>query len=157
MNQLEIQRIVESEGQPDAASFQQWADITLANLGEDTEMVIRIVGTEESAGLNENYRHKQGPTNILSFPFEAPEIEGFQSNLLGDLVICAPVLATEAQQQNKPLLDHWAHIVIHGILHLLGYDHINDDEAEEMENKEIAILQKLNIPNPYLQVIDHER
>jgi len=157
MNQLDIQRVFESDGQPDENSLQLWVDTTLANVEEDTEVVIRIVDMEESADLNEQYRHKPGPTNILSFPFEAPEIDGFESDLLGDLVICAPVLATEALEQNKSLSDHWAHIVIHGVLHLLGYDHIDDADAEAMENKEISILQQLNIPNPYTQVTDHER
>lgn len=157
MNHLDIQRVFASEGQPDDATFQLWIDTALAALEEDTEVVIRIVDTPESAGLNSQYRNKQGPTNILSFPFEAPDIEGFTFDLLGDLVICAPVLASEAQEQDKPLLNHWAHIVIHGLLHLLGYDHIDDADAEEMEAKEIAILQQLHIPNPYIQVTDHER
>jgi probable rRNA maturation factor len=113
---------------------------------------VRIVDEQESAELNEQYRHKKGATNILSFPVEIPE--GIDLNLLGDLVICAPVLEQEAQQQNKVLAHHWAHIIIHGVLHLLGYDHLDDEQAEDMENKEIALLQKLNIPNPYQQVAD---
>jgi probable rRNA maturation factor len=111
--------------------------------------VIRLVDDQESAELNQQYRHKQGPTNILSFPFEAPD--GFDTDLLGDLVICTPLIALEAQQQNKQLFDHWAHITIHGVLHLLGYDHIDDAEAEEMEALEIKILSRLNINNPYLE------
>jgi probable rRNA maturation factor len=157
MNHLDIQRVFASEGQPDDATFQLWIDTALATLEEDTEVVIRIVDILESAGLNSQYRNKIGPTNILSFPFEAPEIDGFSSDLLGDLVICAPVLAAEAHEQQKPLLNHWAHIIIHGLLHLLGYDHIDDSDAEEMEATEISFLQQLNIPNPYIQVTDHER
>lgn len=157
MNWLDVQRVFASDGQPDDASLQRWVDTALAALNEDTEIVVRIVGIEESAELNSYYRAKQGPTNILSFPFEAPDIDGFESVLLGDLVVCAPVLATEAEQQGKPLLDHWAHIIIHGVLHLLGYDHIDETDAEEMEGKEIVFLQQLNIRNPYLQVTDHER
>jgi probable rRNA maturation factor len=157
MNWLDIQRVFASDGQPDDASLQRWVDTALAALNEDTEIVVRIVGIEESAELNSYYRAKQGPTNILSFPFEAPDIDGFESALLGDLVVCAPVLAAEAEQQGKPLLDHWAHIIIHGVLHLLGYDHIDEADAEEMENKEIVFLQQLTIRNPYLQVTDHER
>ena len=110
-------------------------------------MVIRIVDEDESAQLNETYRHKVGATNVLSFPFEVPE--GIELNLLGDLVVCAPVLAREAQEQNKPLMAHWAHIIIHGTLHLLGYDHIDDSDAREMEEKEIALLKTLSISNPY--------
>jgi probable rRNA maturation factor len=157
MNWLDIQRVFASDGQPDDASLQRWVDTALAALNEDTEIVVRIVGIEESAELNSYYRAKQGPTNILSFPFEAPDIDGFESALLGDLVVCAPVLAAEAEQQGKPLLDHWAHIIIHGVLHLLGYDHIDEADAEEMESKEIVFLQQLTIRNPYLQVTDHER
>ncbi|MBT9097334.1 rRNA maturation RNase YbeY [Methylovulum psychrotolerans] len=157
MNWIDVQRVFASDGQPDDASLQRWVDTALAALNEDTEIVVRIVGIEESAELNSYYRAKQGPTNILSFPFEAPDIDGFESALLGDLVVCAPVLATEAEQQGKPLLDHWAHIIIHGVLHLLGYDHIDEADAEEMENKEIVFLQQLTIRNPYLQVTDHER
>ncbi|ASF45123.1 rRNA maturation RNase YbeY [Methylovulum psychrotolerans] len=157
MNWLDVQRVFASDGQPDDASLQRWVDTALAALNEDTEIVVRIVGIEESAELNSYYRAKQGPTNILSFPFEAPDIDGFESALLGDLVVCAPVLAAEAEQQGKPLLDHWAHIIIHGVLHLLGYDHIDEADAEEMESKEIVFLQQLTIRNPYLQVTDHER
>lgn len=157
MNWIDVQRVFASDGQPDDASLQRWVDTALAALNEDTEIVVRIVGIEESAELNSYYRAKQGPTNILSFPFEAPDIDGFESALLGDLVVCAPVLAAEAEQQGKPLLDHWAHIIIHGVLHLLGYDHIDEADAEEMESKEIVFLQQLTIRNPYLQVTDHER
>ena len=110
---------------------------------------------KESTELNETYRLKSGPTNILSFPVEIPE--EIELNLLGDLVICAPVLEKEALEQNKALLNHWAHIVIHGVLHLMGYDHIEDDEAELMEGKEITLLSHLGIKNPYLQEQTHER
>jgi probable rRNA maturation factor len=110
-------------------------------------MVIRIVDEDESAQLNETYRHKSGATNVLSFPFDVPE--GIELNLLGDLVICAPVLSREADTQNKTIMAHWAHIIIHGTLHLLGYDHIDDVDAQEMEEKEIALLQTLSISNPY--------
>jgi probable rRNA maturation factor len=151
MNQIDIQRVFESEGQPDEAQIQAWVDAALEDVNQDTEMVIRIVDEAESAQLNEQYRHKKGPTNILSFPFEVPD--GIELNLLGDLVICAPVVAREASEQHKPLGHHWAHIVVHGVLHLLGYDHIDDDEAELMEGKEIEILKKLNINNPYIEVI----
>lgn len=152
MNSVEIQTIFESAGQPSEAHIQLWVDTALEEVNHDTEIVVRIVDEQESAELNEQYRHKQGATNILSFPVEIPE--GIDLNLLGDLVICAPVLEQEAQQQNKVLAHHWAHIIIHGVLHLLGYDHLDDEQAEDMENKEIALLQKLNIPNPYQQVAD---
>ncbi|MGR9114729.1 MAG: rRNA maturation RNase YbeY [Gammaproteobacteria bacterium] len=147
MNEIEIQMATASEGLPSADRLQRWVDTVLADYPSDTELVIRIVDKEESSKLNEQYRRKQGPTNILSFPFDVPE--GVPLNLLGDLVICAPVVAEEAEAQSKPLENHWAHIVVHGILHLLGYDHIDEVDAEEMESKEIAILAQLNISNPY--------
>lgn len=156
MNSVEIQTIFESAGQPSEQQIQQWIDIALEDLNQDTDCVVRIVDELESAELNEQYRHKKGATNILSFPIEIPEGIDIELNLLGDLVICAPVLEQEAQQQGKPLAHHWAHIIIHGVLHLLGYDHLDDEEAEEMESKEIALLQQLNIPNPYQQVDDNE-
>ncbi|MCK9619005.1 MAG: rRNA maturation RNase YbeY [Methylobacter sp.] len=132
--------------------MQLWVDTTLADYDQDTEIVVRIVDEQESAELNEQYRHKSGATNILSFPVDLPE--GIELDLLGDLVICAPVVEKEALEQGKTLTHHWAHIIVHGVLHLLGYDHIEDDEAELMENKEIAILNKLLIDNPYTEVKD---
>jgi len=152
MNLIEIQAILSSTAQPCQEKIQRWVDAALADLNRDTEIVVRIVDEQESATLNKQYRHKIGPTNILSFPVEIPE--GVELNLLGDLVICAPLLEIEALEQNKPLMNHWAHIIIHGVLHLLGYDHIDNDEAEIMENKEIKILTTLNIENPYIQDCD---
>jgi len=132
---------------PSSEQLQQWAERALDNVEEDCELSIRLVDEEESAELNETYRAKSGPTNVLSFPFDAPiEIKPI---LLGDLVICAPIVAQEAKTQNKRLMDHWAHMVIHGCLHLLGYDHIEDEEAEEMEGLEKTILKSLAIDNPY--------
>lgn len=147
MNIIEIQRISINTNVPEDAQIQQWANVALQDLSDHVEMVIRIVDEDESAQLNETYRHKVGATNVLSFPFEVPE--GIELNLLGDLVICAPVLAREAQVQHKTLMAHWAHIIIHGTLHLLGYDHIDDSDAQEMEEKEIALLKTLSISNPY--------
>jgi len=152
VNQIEIQAVFESAGQPDQQQIQLWVDTALDDYEQDTEIVVRIVDEQESAELNEQYRHKSGPTNILSFPVDLPE--GIELDLLGDLVICAPVLEKEALEQDKLLAHHWAHIIVHGVLHLLGYDHIDDDEAELMENKEIAILNKLHINNPYTEVND---
>ena len=149
MNLIEIQTIFKSDGQPDQEHIQRWVDAALEGFNQDTEIVVRIVDEQESTELNEQYRHKKGPTNILSFPIDVPE--GIELNLLGDLVICAPILKKEALEQHKALTDHWAHIIVHGVLHLLGYDHIDDKEAELMENIEITILNKLNIKNPYLQ------
>jgi probable rRNA maturation factor len=152
MNQIEIQTIFYSTGQPGQELIQWWVDVALDDLNQDTEIVVRIVDEQESAELNKQYRLKQGPTNILSFPVEVPE--GIELNLLGDLVVCAPVLEKEALEQHKTLTDHWAHIIVHGVLHLLGYDHIDETQAELMESKEIIILNKLNIKNPYIQAND---
>jgi probable rRNA maturation factor len=133
---------------PEAASFQKWAEATLADVDEDCELSIRLVDEDESAELNGQYRGKNGPTNVLSFPFDAP-VE-ISPRLLGDLVICVPVVEREAKEQSKAAEHHWAHMVVHGCLHLLGYDHIDDDDAEEMESLEIEILQSLDIANPYI-------
>ncbi len=150
MNQIEVQVVFSSPDQPDKVQIQQWVDAALQDYGKDAEIVVRIVDVHESAQLNKQYRHKPGPTNILSFPADIPADVGL--NLLGDLVVCAPVVEREAIEQQKLLTHHWAHIIIHGVLHLLGYDHLDGAEAEIMENKEINILQALNIKNPYLQV-----
>ncbi len=114
---------------------------------ENAEIVIRVVDEEESAELNGHYRGKEGPTNVLSFPFEAPP--SVKTDILGDLVICAPVVAREAEEQGKSIKAHWAHMVVHGVLHLQGYDHIQENEAVMMESEEIAILKGLGFPNPY--------
>lgn len=132
---------------PSRYYFRRWINSVLATQQKNTEITIRIVNEKESAALNQDYRHKSGSTNILSFPFEAPP--GIPIVYLGDLIICAPLVAKEAKQQNKLLLAHWAHLVIHGILHLLGYDHAHEKEAVKMENIEIVLLQKLGYPNPY--------
>lgn len=148
MNHLDIQCVTRCTDIPSAEQMQIWVDAVLTDSEQESEIVVRLVDEAESAELNSQYRHKLGSTNILSFPFEAPE--GFDIDLLGDLVICAPLIAEEAIQQHKPLMHHWAHILIHGVLHLIGYDHIQDDEAEEMEALEIRILSTLSIDNPYL-------
>lgn len=147
MNTLELQVETCRTDYPSLQQFQYWVDTVLANAEQPSEIVIRLVDEAESAELNERYRHKPGPTNILSFPFDPPI--GIESDLLGDLVICAPVIEREAQEQHKLPEHHWAHITIHGVLHLLGYDHIDDADAEEMEALEIKFLQTLNIANPY--------
>jgi probable rRNA maturation factor len=138
------------EGQvPEQALFQKWAEAALQeDVTEDCELSIRLVEVEESAELNNTYRGKTGPTNVLSFPFDSPI--PMEPKLLGDLVICVPIVEKEALEQAKELEHHWAHLVVHGCLHLLGYDHIEDDQAEEMEAFEIEILQILTIDNPYL-------
>lgn len=144
---LELQIASDSKHIPDVALMQHWIDTTLATLTSPLEVVLRVVDVDEMSELNQTYRHKNGPTNILSFPFEAPA--GIELNILGDLVACAPVVEAEAREQGKLLQHHWAHIIVHGIFHLLGYDHIDDADAEEMEALEIKVLQQLHINNPY--------
>lgn len=145
---VDIQNACEAKNLPGKALFQQWVDTTISSVTDQTfELTVRLVNSDESQQLNNQYRMKDKPTNVLSFPFEVPE--GIELNLLGDLVICASVVEQEAKVQNKGLFDHWAHMVIHGCLHLLGYDHINDTDAEEMEALEVKILAKLSISNPY--------
>lgn len=138
----------ETTGLPDEALFQRWLEAVLPKFQPQSEVTIRIVDEEESHHLNLTYRGKDKPTNVLSFPFEAPpEVE---LPLLGDLIICRQVVEQEAIEQQKSAEEHWAHMVVHGCLHLLGYDHIEDDEAEEMENLETEILAELGYADPYL-------
>ena len=144
--ELDVQR--EVQALPHDEDFKKWVEQTLSfEKHGDTELTIRIVGEDESAELNEQYRKKTGPTNVLSFPFEMPAEVGL--NLLGDLVICAPVVEKEAKEQHKEELAHWAHMVVHGTLHLLGYDHIIENEAKMMEEKEVKILSLLEYSDPY--------
>jgi probable rRNA maturation factor len=147
VNRVDIQIESQSHSLPTREQFQSWVDTILKNSEEDSEIVIRIVDEPEMIQFNKQYRQKKGTTNILSFPFDAPD--EIESILLGDLLICAPVIEQEAQLQNKKREHHWAHMIIHGILHLLGYDHIDDDEAKEMEALEIKMLSAIDIANPY--------
>ncbi|PSN09462.1 rRNA maturation RNase YbeY [Siccibacter turicensis] len=135
-------------GLPDEAQFQTWLDAVIPQFQEESEVTIRIVDDAESHELNLAYRGKDKSTNVLSFPFEAPP--GIELPLLGDLIICRQVVEREAREQEKPLHAHWAHMVIHGSLHLLGYDHIEDNEAEEMEGIETEIMLALGFADPYI-------
>lgn len=144
---LDLQIATQQDQLPSRKQFKKWVESALQNHLDKTELVIRIVDSAESAELNQNYRHKQGPTNVLSFPFTAPE--GVASDLLGDIIICAPLVQEEAVAAHKPLEAHWAHLVIHGVLHLLGYDHIREQDATVMEGLETKIMQQLGYPDPY--------
>ncbi|MDN3517355.1 rRNA maturation RNase YbeY [Aquisalimonas lutea] len=128
--------------------MQQWVTAALSGHRQDAEIVVRVVAPDEARALNRDYRGRDYATNVLSFPCEIPEAFG-PSGELGDLVICAEVVAREAQEQGKPLQDHWAHMVVHGTLHLLGYDHEEDGDAEVMEARERMILAGLGIADPY--------
>jgi len=143
---VELQRALDAG--PAEADIQHWAEVALQHEQRDnTELTVRIVDEAESAALNSQYRGKDYPTNVLSFTYDIPaEVE---MNLLGDLVICAPVVQREAQEQEKAEQAHWAHMIVHGVLHLLGFDHLNDTEAQNMEQHEIAILAELGFSNPY--------
>ncbi|BBF05297.1 TPA: rRNA maturation RNase YbeY [Haemophilus influenzae] len=136
------------EGLPAEEQIVQWATAAVQPEDNEVEMTVRIVDEAESHELNLTYRGKDRPTNVLSFPFECPD--EVELPLLGDLVICRQVVEREAAEQEKPLMAHWAHMIVHGSLHLLGYDHIEDDEAEEMESLETQIMQGLGFDDPYL-------
>lgn len=139
-------------GLPTESDFQRWLEAVLPQFQEESEVTVRLVDEAESRELNHTYRSKDKPTNVLSFPFEAPP--GIELPLLGDLIICRQVVEQEAAEQEKPLLAHWAHMVVHGSLHLLGYDHIEDDEAEEMESIETEIMLALGYDDPYISEKD---
>ena len=142
---VDIQRVIDTPDLPSDDALAHWANCAWQQ-NEPSEITLRIVDEAEIAELNQTYRHKAGATNVLSFPFEAPP--GITLPLAGDLVVCAAVVAREASQQGKPLAHHWAHMVVHGVLHLQGYDHIEEHEAEEMEALEVRLLASLGIPNP---------
>lgn len=142
----EIQMATSAGGVPERAALRRWA-ASAWTAGDDASVVIRVVDEAESAELNSTYRHKQGPTNVLSFPFEAPP--GIEEPHLGDMVICAPVVAREAAEQDKAAEAHWAHMVVHGMLHLQGYDHIEEADARRMEALEKQILKELGYGEPY--------
>jgi len=146
---IELDLQIASDGQtPSLAQLQQWCALALRQRTADSELTIRLVDEAEGRELNNTWRHKDYPTNVLSFPADVPE-GLLDIPLLGDLVICVPVVEREAAEQGKSLEAHWAHLVIHGCLHLLGYDHIDDAEAEEMEGLEQNLLAELGHPDPY--------
>ena len=142
MSEILVQRRVPPRGIPAADSLRGFARAA----GADGDLCLRIVDAAESRALNHRYRDRDRPTNVLSFPAQAP-VPGM--TMLGDLVLCAPVIAAEAAEQGKPARAHWAHMVVHGVVHLRGHDHENDDEAAAMEGEERRILAALGIADPY--------
>lgn len=144
-----VRGTTEAQGVPATRTLKAWVRAALADVRPNAQLTLRIVGVPESQQLNEQYRGKRGPTNVLSFPFEAPA--GVKLPLLGDIVICAPVVMREAHEQGKAVDAHWCHIVIHGVLHLLGYDHIKDADARVMEEQEKSVLRALGYPDPYAE------
>jgi probable rRNA maturation factor len=132
---------------PSDTQFEQWVDKALANIADaphSGEITIKIIDEEESAVLNQTFREKDGPTNVLSFPYDNPG-----DFFMGDIAICANLVAKEAQDQDKSIEAHWAHLVVHGVLHLMGYDHIEESDAKTMERLEIDVLSSLGYENPY--------
>ena len=140
---------VPRKGVPSAASFRKWAAAAVEGRILRADLAIRVVGTKEGRSLNHHYRGKDYATNVLSFPADLPE--GVQVPLLGDVVICAPVVAREAKEQKKSLLAHYAHLTVHGVLHLLGLDHENPREADAMELIERELLADLGYADPYAE------
>lgn len=147
MIDLDLQIATEAPELPAEADILRWVEAAVGDAMAEAQLTVRITDEEEIRELNATYRGKDYATNVLSFPFEAPP--GVDLPLLGDIVICAAVVAREAAEQEKPLQAHWAHMVIHGTLHLLGYDHIEEADAEEMEGLEIGLLADLGYANPY--------
>ena len=152
--ELEIQRATTSITTPDDDQFQGW--INAVSVARDCKysLAIRIVDEQEAQRFNRQYRNRDYATNVLSFPAELPEglPAEFSQSQLGDILICAPVVVREASEQQRPEADHWAHLTIHGILHLLGYDHEQPDEAVVMESLETEILKNIGISDPYLDL-----
>jgi len=146
---LAVGYAVPRAGLPAATSFRRWVEAALrgAKRRKSVELAIRIVGADEGRALNRDYRGKDYATNVLSFPVELPP--GIALPLIGDLAICAPVVQREAVEQGKAARDHWAHLTIHGVLHLLGHDHVDERDAAVMEALEAGILASLGIADPY--------
>lgn len=148
--ELDLQLASTATQLPSQQDFELWCRTALAQRSSDTELTIRIVDEDEGQQLNLDWRGKDYATNVLSFVADIPP-GLLDIPLLGDLVICAPVVMREAAEQDKSLAAHWAHLVIHGCLHLQGYDHIEDEEAEAMEALERQLLAQLGYPDPYAE------
>ena len=142
-----VQRACAVNGIPATAKLVRWAEAVLEGRLEGAQMTVRVVDETEGAALNERYRNRSGATNVLAFGFDAPELP--DGRILGDVVVCAPVVEREARAHSKPLDAHWAHLVIHGTLHLLGYDHDEPDTARAMEAVEVEVLGSLGYSDPY--------
>ena len=149
MYNIIVQRAVPKEEMPSIVNLKRWAKTALAKKTVAAELTLRIVDVTEMTELNTRYRHKSGATNVLSFPFDMPANIDFTIPVLGDIVICADIVNREANVQEKMRSAHWAHMVIHGVLHLLGYDHEKEIDAIQMESEEIAILISLGFEDPY--------
>lgn len=153
--EVAVQYAVPRRGVPAPVSFRRWAGAAPVGRRQGVALVVRIVGEVEIASLNRRFRARRGTTNVLSFPVAAPIPQ--PRELLGDVVICAPVVRREAREQGKPARAHWAHMTVHGVLHLLGYDHTGEEQAQVMEGLETKILDALGYPDPYGGYDVHER
>jgi probable rRNA maturation factor len=149
MHKILVQRAERNMNAPSSAELRRYAKQALQERIPSAELTIRIVGIEEMTSLNSTYRHKKGPTNVLSFPFDHSDEIDLDIPLLGDIVICVDVVNQEAVSQSKTAEAHWAHMVVHGTLHLLGHDHEVEADAIIMESEEINILKSLGFDNPY--------
>ncbi len=159
MVDVELQNPYGFDTIPDKSDLQAWSNAALqkTDAKNSVALVVRVVNEEEGLELNQTYRDKSSATNVLSFPYEVPEYaadnpelqDEYSQQYLGDLVLCEKVVISEAKAQNKTLEQHWAHLIIHGVLHLQGYDHIDDDDATIMESLEIEIMERLGFENPY--------
>jgi probable rRNA maturation factor len=139
---------------PSAKDIAAWASAALGRKASGRELAVRVVGAAESRKLNAHYRGKDKPTNVLSFPAAMPAVTASsdEPQPLGDLVICSKVVSHEAREQRKKLRAHWAHLVVHGSLHLIGYDHERPADARRMERREVAVLKRLGFSNPYRSI-----
>jgi len=149
---VELQRRVRAWA-PQRAKLTRWARAALGRRAAGAELGVRVVGAAESARLNARYRGRDKPTNVLSFPTAPLPATARAARPLGDLVICARILRGEARAQAKTLEAHWAHLVVHGTLHLIGYDHERAADARRMERREIAVLRRLGFANPYAKQV----
>ena len=148
MIKVDIQHATTSPEIPENQQIRKWVKTTLSAVNKkNRELTVRIIDEEECSDLNEQWRKRTGPTNVLSFP--AGNVEQFTPGFIGDIILCAPVINREAVEQKKQRDSHWAHMIVHGTLHLLGYDHLKAEEAEKMELLEIRILESMGIKNPY--------
>ena len=148
---VDLQIASDNQPLPSQQQFEAWVELACKQR-PDADVVVRVVDESESAELNLSYRQKSGATNVLSFPFELPEglpADALIDVCLGDLVICAQLVEQEATEQGKSVIDHWAHLVVHGCLHLQGYDHIEEQDANVMEGLEIELLANIGVTNPY--------
>ncbi len=137
---IKIQRPCKNKNIPTTPKFKKWVEAAFKNKKSPAEITLRIVDNKESTFLNEMYRNKTGPTNVLTFAYD---------KCSGDIILCAPLIAKQAKEQGKPLALHWAHLVVHGCLHVLGYDHIKKADQKKMETLEVKILEELGFENPY--------